>query len=154
MGFSPIALPAINTILQVGNGASPETFSTIAFVNGFTGPTIQGQVVDVTSMSGGNAWRQKIITLLEGGDISFNAFWQPMNASHQNLATLFSHRGQGLPGVPIDFRLIFPDQDATAYTFQGFVSKLSLSMAVADVIKAAAAITITGVVSGPGFFPS
>lgn len=154
MSFQPIALPAIDTQIQIGNGSSPETFQTIAFVSDITGPTIQGQVVDVTSMSTGNAWRQKIVTLLEGGDVSFNAYWQPMNQSQQTLLTLFSHRGQGLPGVPIDMRMIFPDQDATAYTFQGFVSKCSLKAAVAGVLEAAVTLTITGVVSGPGFYPS
>ena len=53
--------------------------------------------------------------------------------------------------LPIDMRLVFPDQDATAYVFQGFFSKCSLTEAVADVIKAAVALTITGQVSGPGF---
>ena len=151
---SPIALPAINTQVQIGNGASPEIFSTIAFISDITGPAISGQVVDVTSMSGGNAWRQKIVTLLDGGTVAFKAFWQPMLASHQNLLTLFSHRGQGAPGVPIDFRMVYPDQDATVYAFSGFVNKCSLTEAVAGVITADVEITITGVVSGPGFFPS
>ena len=151
---NPIALPAINTQIQVGNGVSPEIFSTIAFVSDITGPGISGQVVDVTSMSGNTAWRSKIVTLLDGGDVSFKAFWQPMLASHQNLLTLFSHRGAGAPGVPIDFRLVFPDQDATVYAFSGFVSKCSLTEAVAGVIEAQVSITITGTVSGPGFFSS
>ena len=151
---NPIALPAINTQIQVGNGVSPETFSTIAFVSDITGPGISGQVVDVTSMSGNTAWRSKIVTLLDGGDVSFKAFWQPMLASHQNLLTLFSHRGASAPGVPIDFRLVFPDQDATVYAFSGFVSKCSLTEAVAGVIEANVSLTITGTVSGPGFFAS
>jgi len=157
MSFQPIALPAINTLIQVGNGASPESFTTIASVSSITGPGLQGNVVDVTAMSsvtGGQVgpWRQKIVTLLEGGNISFTAFWQPMLASHQNLLTLFVNRGAGgITGAPIDFRLIFPDQDATAYTFQGFVSKCSLTEAVADVVKAAVDITITGAVHGTGF---
>lgn len=157
MGFQPIALPAINTLLQVGNGASPEGFVTIASINGLTGPGLAGQVVDVTQMSsvtGGQVgpWRQKIVTLLEGGEMAFTAFWQPMLASHQNLLLLFVNRGQsGVAGLPIDFRLVFPDQDATIYSFQGFVSQLKLSEAVADVVKCAAAVTITGAVSGTGF---
>lgn len=152
MSFNPIALPAINTLIQIGTGASPESYVTVASVSSITGPTMQGQVVDVTSMSSGNPWREKIVTLLEGGDVSFDAFWQPMLASHQNLLTLFVNRGaNGVAGLPIDMRLVFPDQDATAYIFQGFVSKCSLTEAVADVIKAAVALTITGQVSGPGF---
>jgi hypothetical protein len=149
----PLAIPAINTLVQIGNGSSPETFTTVAFVNNITGPSISAQVVDVTSMSSGNAWRQKICTLLDGGEVSFDAWWEPMDPTHQNLLTLFSHRGQGAPGVPIDMRMIFPDQDSTAYTFQGFVSKCAISAAVAGVLKAAVTLTVTGVVSGPGFYP-
>ena len=149
---SPIALPAINTLIQIGTGASPEAYVTVASVNNITGPGMSGQVVDVTSMSTGNPWRQKIVTLLDGGDISFDAFWQPMLASHQNLLSLFVNRGaNGVAGAPIDMRLVFPDQNASAYVFQGFVSKCSLTEAVADVVKAAVALTITGQVSGPGF---
>lgn len=151
---SPIAIPAINTIFQYGAGNSPETYTTLAFVSDITGPSIQGQVVDVTSMSTGNAWRQKIVTLLEGGTIAFKAFWQPMNATHQTILTQFSHRGQGSPGVPIDGRLVFPDQDATVYGFQYFVSKCAIVAQVAGVLEANVELTITGVVSGPGFFGS
>lgn len=149
----PLAIPAINTLIQIGNGASPEIFTTIAFLNNITGPSISANVVDVTSMSGSNAWRAKICTLLDGGEIQADAWWEPMDPTHQNLLTLFSHRGQGSPGIPIDMRMIFPDQDSTAYTFAGFVSKVSISAAVAGVIKAAITLSITGVVSGPGFFP-
>lgn len=146
--LNPIALPAINTLIRVGNGASPETFTTIAFVNNITGPSLQGQVVDVTSMSTGIPWRQKIVTLLEGGEVSFDAFWQPMNTSHQNLLTLFGNRGaNGVPGEPIDFQLVFPDQDASTYYFSGFVSAVKLTEAVADVVKAAVTVTITGQVT-------
>jgi hypothetical protein len=146
--LNPIALPAINTLIQVGAGNSPETFTTIAYVNNITGPSLQGQVVDVTSMSTGIPWRQKLVTLLEGGEVSFDAFWQPMNATHQNLLTLFGNRGaNGVPGEPIDFRLIFPDQDASTYYFSGFVSAVKLTEAVAEVVKAAVTLTISGQVT-------
>jgi Lambda phage tail tube protein, TTP len=152
MAFQPIALPAINTLIQIGTGASPEVYVTVASVSDITGPTMQGTVVDVTSMSTGNPWRQKVVTLLEGGEVSFNAFWQPMLQSHQNLLALFVARGaNNVSGLPIDMRLVFPDQDGSAYLFQGFVSKCSLDEKVADVVKAAVTLTITGQVSGPGF---
>jgi hypothetical protein len=144
----PIAVPAINTLLRVGNGTSPEFFTTIAYVNSITGPSLQGQVVDVTSMSTGIPWRQKLVTLLEGGEVNFKVFWQPMVATHQTLLTLFNNRGaNGVAGAPIDFQLVFPDQDGSTYYFSGFVSAVKLSEDVADVIKADATITITGQVT-------
>jgi Lambda phage tail tube protein, TTP len=154
-GFGVIALPAINTLIQVGQGNSPETFFTIANVSSISGPQLSGNVVDVTSMSTGVPWRQKIITLLEGGDVSFDIFWIPELQSgngiegHVNLLTLFVQRGLGQAGAPIDFRLVFPDQDASTYTFQGFVQKLSLTEKVDDVVRAACTIVITGQVGFP-----
>lgn len=154
-GFGVIALPAINTLLQVGQGNSPESFYTLANVSSISGPALEGNVVDVTSMSTNVPWRQKIVTLLQGGEISFDIFWIPMLQTsvgiegHVNLLTLFVERGQGTAGQPIDFRLVFPDQDASTYTFQGFVSKLSLTEKVEDVVRAACTITITGQVGFP-----
>jgi hypothetical protein len=64
------------------------------------------------------------------------------------LLTLFNNRGaNGVAGAPIDFQLVFPDQDGSTYYFSGFVSAVKLSEDVADVIKADATITITGQVT-------
>jgi len=46
---TPIALPAINTFLKLGDQASPENFNTIANVGDITGPGLVAAVVDVTS---------------------------------------------------------------------------------------------------------
>lgn len=144
MSAIPIALPAINTLLQVGNGVSPEAFTTIANVSSISGPSLAATIVDVTSMSSGNPWREKVTTLLDGGDVSFDVFWIPTETSQKNLLTLFQERGQGTAGVPIDFKLVFPDTAHTFYLFSGFISKLNLTEAVADVVKAACTITISG----------
>lgn len=140
----PIALPAINTLLQVGSGTSPETFATIANVSSINGLSMSAQVVDVTSMSTGVPWREKVVTLLDAGDASFDVFWIPAAAFAKNLLTLFQERGAGTAGVPIDFRLVFPDTMATTYSFAGFISKINFTEAVADVVKAACTITATG----------
>jgi len=155
-GFGVVALPAINTLLQVGQGNSPETFYTLANVSSISGPSLEGNVVDVTSMSTNLPWRQKVVTLLQGGEVSFDIFWIPMLQSssgiegHVNLLTLFVNRGQSaVAGQAIDFRLVFPDQDASTYTFSGFISKLSLTEKVEDVVRAACTITITGALGFP-----
>src|SRR5271166_2024974 len=64
VGGTIVAQPAINTFLQLGNGQSPETFTTVANVGTITGPGLSLNVVDVTSHSTGVPWRQKIGTLL------------------------------------------------------------------------------------------
>jgi hypothetical protein len=146
----PIALPAINTLLQVGSGTSPETFATIANVSSINGLSMSATVVDVTSMSTGNPWREKVVTLLDAGSAAFDIFWIPSTSSAKNVLTLFGERGAGTAGVPIDFRLVFPDVGATTYSFAGFFDKIGLVEAVADVCKAAVSIVATG----PPTFPA
>jgi hypothetical protein len=148
-GFATIGLPAVGTQLQFGNGSSPEGFTSVANISKIGGPTMQGTVVDVTSMSVTNAFRQKLVTLLEGGEVSFDLYWIPMLANHQAMLGFFLARGQSIAGVPVDWRMVFPDQDGTVYTFSGFISKLSFDSEVAGVVKAATVITITGPVGFP-----
>jgi hypothetical protein len=149
-GFATIGLPAVGTQLQFGAGNSPETFTSVANISKIGGPTMQGTVVDVTSMSVTNAFRQKLVTLLEGGDVSFDLYWIPMLANHQAMLGFFLQRGQGgVAGVPIDWRMVFPDQDGTTYTFSGFISKMNFDLEVAGVVKAACVLTITGAVGFP-----
>lgn len=149
MSSAPIGLPAIGTLLQYGNGTSPESFTTIANVTSITGPSLAATVVDVTTMSTLDAWRQKLVTLKDGGDVSFDLIWIPSSAALKAILQLFNTRGQGSAGIPIDFRLVFPDVGGTTYSFSGFFSKFGFTEAVADVVRAKVDITITGAVTTP-----
>lgn len=153
----PIGIPAINTLLKVGNGASPEVYSTIANVGDITGPGLSSTVVDVTSHSTGNPWREKLITLLDNGDITFPLFFVPASdgppvgtdpfghSPQGGVLALFTSRGQGgVAGVPYNFALEYPDGLGTTDYFTGFVSKFSEKAAVAGVLMADVTITLTG----------
>lgn len=138
---TPIAQPAINTLLQYGDGSSPENWTTIANVGSIGGPALAGQVVDVTSHSTSVPWREKVVTLLDSGDITFDVFFIPSDAGHKTLMKLFMERGQGAAGLFIDFRIVFPDVAATKWYLFGFISKFNMSAPVDNVIKAALTIT-------------
>lgn len=143
MSTIPAALPAINTLLQYGSGTSPETWTTIANVSSYGGPTFAGNVVDVTSHSNDNAWRQKIVTLLDAGEIPFDLFFIPGSTVHNAILEFFMVRGNGTAGNPIDFRLVFPNSAATKWYLYGFFSKFSFSIPVDGVVKASCTITMT-----------
>jgi len=153
----PIGVPAINTYLKIGNGASPEVYSIVANVGDITGPGLGSTVVDVTSHSAGNPWREKLITLLDNGDISFPVFYVPASdgppvgtdpyghSSNYGLEYIFTSRGQGgVAGAPYSFAIEYPDGYGTTDYYQGFISKFAKKAAVAGVLMAEVTITLTG----------
>ncbi len=150
-----IAQAAINTYLQLNNGGSPEVFSNVANVGDITGPTWAGAVVDVTSHSTSNAWRQKIVTLLDPGTISTKCYFIPNDATsggHQYLLSIFFNRGlPTAPQVQCDWRLSWPTVPSrTVLSFSSFISKFSITAPVASVLEAALELVLVGEPAYPG----
>ena len=138
------ALAAINTLLQIGDGASPEVWTTVANVNDFQPIQPSATVVDVTSHSTGTPWRQKIITLLDAGKVQAKIFYVPKDGSHDDstgLLSLLTNR------TLTHFRIHFPDATypaGTKFTFYGYVSNFSINAPVAGVEEGTLTIEITG----------
>jgi Lambda phage tail tube protein, TTP len=146
MSSTPIALPAINTYLFLGSQDSPPTFSTdpVANVGDYTGPGMSKAVVDVTSQSNVNPWRQKITTLIDGGDLTMPLFFIPGDSNMQALLAIFGQNGQdGIYWFKLEFT------DGTEWFFQASISKWNLKMPVAGVVTADITFTLTGKVVFP-----
>ena len=159
----PIGLPAINTLLKIGNGASPEIYNTIANVGDLNGPTLSSTVVDVTSHSSAVPWREKLVTLLDAGEITLPLFYIPASTgvigtpntpfghdygdggiTQFGLEGVFTSRGRTAVGTPYNFAIQYPDATQTTDYFTGFVSKFSKKAAVAGVEMAEVTIVLTG----------
>lgn len=139
--MSAAAQAAINTLFQIGDGASPEVWATVANVGDITGPGMSVNLVDVTSHSTGTPWREFLPTLLDGGKISFKLFYIPTDASHNNSAGLLSYfTGRAKKHA----QLVFPDMAATKFTFYGFVIGLPVTATVAGVLEMSVDFQITG----------
>ena len=135
---TPIAQPSINTLLQRGNGQSPETFVTVANVSSIKGFSLSAHVVDVTSHSTGVPWRQKIPTLLDAGDLSADIFFITDSVGHRLLLNDFAIRRTG------DWRYVEPDTLQTIFQCQMFFSKMDFTASVDGVTTAAITLTATG----------
>lgn len=162
----PIGLPAINTLLKIGNGASPEIYNLVANVGDLNGPTMSGAVVDVTSHSSAHPWREKLVTLLDAGEITLPLFYIPASTGEIGtvnvpfghdygdggtttfgLEGVFASRGNlntGQVGTPYNWAIQYPDATQTTDYFTGFVSKFSKKSAVAGVEMAEVTIVLTG----------
>ncbi len=139
--MSQAALAAINTLLQIGDQASPETWRTVANCNDFQPIAPSATVVDVTSHSTGTPWRQKIITLLDAGKVTAKIFYVPTEGTHDDttgLLALLTNRAL------THFRIVFPDSPATKFTFFGYVSAFTINSPVAGVEEGSLTIEITG----------
>lgn len=147
-----IAQPAINTLLKMGNAGSPESYTLIANVGDITGPGFAGTIVDVTSHSTSVPWREKVTTLLDGGQVPFKLYFIPNDSGHKQLLAVFYNRGAlgQAAGVPPQWSLTYPDPSATTVYFTGFISKFSITATVAGVLEAAVTIDVTGEPIYPG----
>ena len=96
-GTSPIG-PAIaveGLLLQMDNGASPDTFATIANATDLSLP-IMTDTVDVTNV--GDAWKRHFPTLHDMGKITFKIFWVMEEVTHRKSAAGGSDgRGASIP---------------------------------------------------------
>ncbi len=143
--MSAAALAAINTLLQIGDEASPEVWTTIANVGDYQPIQPSATVVDVTSHSTGTPWRQKIVTLLDAGKVQAKVFYVPKDPTHDGSTGIMSYfTGRVLKHI----RIVFPDAplviNQTKFTFFGYVSTFSISSPVAGVEEATLTFEITG----------
>jgi hypothetical protein len=76
---------AKGTLMKLGNGASPEVFTTITQVRSIAGPTTKATVQDVTTHSTSGNWMEKLATLIDPGTLSF-----PINYDKTDTAHAFS----------------------------------------------------------------
>lgn len=135
---TPQSQPAQNTLLQFGDGMSPEGWTTVANVSSYTGPSMSAKVDDVTSHSTGIPWRSKTVSLLDAGTVSFKVWFVPGDTGHKALLALFT--GRALK----DWRLVYPDTGATKWPFSGTISKFNINIPVDGQIDATLDIAITG----------
>jgi len=119
--------------------------TTIAEVKDISGPSLSAEVADVTSHDSANGWREKIKTLLDAGEVTFDINFVPTGASHKDsdggllydLKTLTSAGTQ-------TWSVVFPDGLSTTWSFSAFVSGFDPSMPVDGPAEASITLTVTG----------
>lgn len=129
------------TLLQRGDGGSPENFTTVAEVLSIDGPGLQADVVDVSHQSGTNRYRDKIQGLRTGGQISFSTNYLPNDASQNNAAGIL---GDFANGTVRNWRLRFPSTPVTNLIVAAFVQQCSIEAPVDSQLKLNCVLETTG----------
>jgi hypothetical protein len=141
LGIQAVAVQG--TLLQVGNGQSPESFTTIVNIDKFTLP-LKARTVDVSNIS--SIWMQQIPTLLEIGNLQVDIFWVPEEPSHSNapgggsvaagLRNLFRNK------TLKNWQIIYNDGNNSTDAFQAYVTSYAITGQTANVLRAT--ITLSG----------
>lgn len=132
------ALAAYGTLIK-RETTTPGTFATIAEVKSISGPNMSSDVIDVTthSSAASGAWREKIASLIDAGELSFDINFIPSAQGHKDLRTDFTSR------VKRNFQIVFPDAGPTTWDIQGIVTSFEMEAPTDDVLSASITITIT-----------
>lgn len=136
------AIAGIGTLLKVGDGASPEVFSTIASITNISGPKITAAQYDVTSMDSTNNYREFISGLKDGGEVSFSIFFNPSETTHKEgtggLLKFLEDR------TVKNWRIDFPVSPVARWSFAGVVTGFENEAPVDGPITATITIRVSG----------
>ncbi len=120
--------------LQVGNGASPEVFTTIANVTDFNMPMLS-DTVEVTNV--GDKFKRRVATLLDLGKISFKVFWVFTEPSHMNAVTgaVRGIRYLWFNQVLANYKVIYPDAGSSTDTFPAYITNCGEALKTGGVVE-------------------
>ena len=118
-------LPAVGSVLFVGNNGSPLIYNPIGNQAKITMET-KTDTADTTNQ--GSQWDQSIPTLLVGGEISVEIFYQPSSPGQDGTTGLVGHAATS-PGALVymfanqqirPWKLMWPD--GSAQYFEGYIT--------------------------------
>jgi hypothetical protein len=135
------AKSSFGTFLKLGDGATVETFATIAEVGDIKGPSMEAQTEDVTSHSSTAAWVEKIVTLLEAGDVTFDINWLPANATQSYSAGILKDM---VNKTLRNFQLVVPAASTLTWTFAAYVTRFQPDLKVKGAQRASVRLEISG----------
>lgn len=137
-----LAKIGFGTQFKMGDGNSPEVFTTIAEVHGFSGPGKSQEAVDATHTDSPDRTKEKITGIAEEGDIQIDINWIPSDATQDNTDGLRSKIGSA---TPTNFQMVFPDSEQAE--FAGIITDMSPTSPIEDRMTASVTITPTGVIT-------
>jgi len=135
------ALFAHGTLLEKGDGATTENFSTIAEVTNIGGPGLALDPLDVTSHSSTNGWREFIGGLLDGGEVSLTVNYVPTESTHDASTGLIADMAAR---TVRNFQLIFPDSGNTTWSFSALVTSCEPGEPVDGQLTGEVTLKVTG----------
>lgn len=138
------AVIGYGTLLRLGDGGSPEVFTTVAEVMSISGPSITNDEIEVTHMQSPNRFREFIKGLKDPGEVSFDINLVPSNATQDESTGLLALANSG---DTVNWKLVFPATPAFTASFSAFVKSFEFSAEIDAQLKASVSLRIAGAIS-------
>lgn len=132
---------SFGTLLKRGNGAAPETFTTIAEVRDIVGPKLKLNTKETTNHSSTDGWKETIGTILEAGEVGFEIGWLPGDATHSFGAGLVLDM---VNRTKRNFQVVFPSSPAVTWAFTALVTGFDPKAPVSGDLAADIKLEISG----------
>jgi predicted secreted protein len=135
------ATSGIGTQFKIGDGATPETFTTVAEVKSIEGPELSLDLMDVTNMDSPSYYREVLPGFKNAGEVTLELNFLPAHSTHNAVTGLLSKfEGRTLR----NYKIVFPNIGNTTWSFAGYVTKFSPTANFDEPLNAAVTITVTG----------
>lgn len=120
---------------------SGTTYNAIAQIEGFTGPGVSTDLIDVTNLDSSGGFKEYVAGLKDGGTFSFDIVWKSTDT-----ATLQAQQAN-FAGTLCGFKTAYPFSTPVVYTYSGYVTKWEPKAAKGDVMRASMEIKVTGAIT-------
>lgn len=133
-----IAVIANGTLLKMGDGASPEVFTTVPEMMKLSGPAVKFDLLDVTSHDSSGFFREYIPGLADGDNIAGDMNWRPSNVVHIAL------RVNSYARTLTNFKMVFPDSSDNTVDQSTYISNITPTADIGAVLRSALTLKVTG----------
>ena len=138
------AISSFGTLLQIGDGGSPENFTTIAEVRDITGPQRTRNTIDVTNHSSPNGYEEFVMAIKRSGQMTFEVnFLGTTNATQDASTGLWADYENGTKS---NWKMVLPSSYGTI-SFAAYVMGIENKAPVDGALTANITLKITGVVT-------
>lgn len=134
------ARSAFGTLLKIGDGATTETFTTIAEIKDIKGD-FSLDTEEVTSHSSTDGWVERIATLLDGGKLKIKANWVSGHATQSYSTGVLKDK---VNRTLRNFQLVIPAASTTTWTIPAYVTGFKFELPVKGAQELELELTISG----------
>jgi hypothetical protein len=122
------------TLFKVGNGSSPETFSTVAQVQEIKWSGYARKIVDTYTM--GSTYPTRMVGSQDPQNVELKLLFDPSDNAHEAMRTKL------IAGTSSNYQIILPDASAYQVQFAGYVTKFEIDALTAEGAEIVANVTI------------
>jgi predicted secreted protein len=127
------------THLQVDNGSG--VFVDVLNVKSIGGPKMSANMVDITHFLSTGAWREKLSTLKDAGEITFGCNFVPTEGTHDSSTGVIYLFKESLTRT---WKIIFADSGLSEWEFDAVVSGLDFNDPLESVWECNVTLTLSG----------